>query len=294
MSARCITADGVCDLPKALLSGLAAELTRFYIDTDGGCFQDTVEVDARSILDYMAAGSICGRIGPPSVYEYRQFFSRKLEDCNEVLHLSAGSRLSVAWANACQAAEKVSFAGRRVHVFDTGQFSSGMGLMVLRGIELDRAQVSTPALLEALEDYGGSVRSSFIVKSPEALLQAGKVRPGLVRLCAALSLHPVLTLRDGALRLKGLERGPFDRAVLRFVKKQAGALREQAGAAPRLILTHAGCSPETVEAARAMAVRRLPGAKPQVAEASAAISGCCGPEAFGVFSAPGRAQPAPL
>lgn len=294
MKTRCVTADGVCDLPKALLSGLAVDLTRFYIDTDSGCFQDTVEVDARSVLRYMAAGSICGRIGPPSVYEYRRFFSRKLEDCNEVLHLSAGSRLSVAWANACQAAEKVSFAGRKVHVFDTGQFSSGMGLLVLRGLELDRAGVSTPALLEALEAYGGGVSSSFIVKSPEALLQAGKVRPGLVRLCAALSLHPVLTVRDGALRLRGLERGPFDRAVLRFVKKQVGTLWERDDAVPRLILTHAGCSPETVEAALAMAIRRLPGSKPQVTEASAAISGCCGPEAFGVFAAPGRAQPAPL
>ncbi len=293
MKTRCVTADGVCDLPKALLSGLAADLTRFYIDTDGGCFQDTVEVDARSILNYMAAGGVCGRVGPPSVYEYRNFFLRKLEDCDEILHLSAGSHLSVAWANACQAAEKVSFAGRKVHVFDTGQFSSGMGLLVLRAAELDRAGTSVSALLEALEEYGSRVSSSFIVKSPEALLQAGKVRPGLVRLCAALSLHPVLTLRDGALRLRGLERGPFDRAVLRFVKKRVGGLWAQDGAAPRLILTHAGCAPETVEAALAMAARRLPGVKPQAAEASAAISGCCGPEAFGVFSAPGAAQPAP-
>ncbi len=293
MKTRCITADGVCDLPKALLSGFSADLTHFYIDTDGGCFQDTVEVDARSILDYMAAGNVCGRIGPPTVYEYRDFFLRKLEDCDEVFHLSAGSRLSTAWANACQAAEKVSFAGRKVHVFDTGQISSGMGLLVLRAAELDRERTSVPALLEALENYGRSVSSSFIVKSPDALLRAGRVKPGLVRLCAALSLHPVLTLRDGVLRLRGLERGPFDRAVLRFAKKQMGSLWEQDGAAPRLILTYAGCAPETVEAVRAMAARRFPEVKPQAAEASASVSACCGPEAFGVFSAPGAAQPSP-
>ena len=278
---QCVTTECVCDLPESMLKSLNVDVIYFHIYTESGCFKDTDEVDARNILEYMSSGGAKSKSEAPSVNEYKSFFQKKLENYDEIIHIAISSGISDSVKNASLAAAKMGLDGKRVHIFDSGHLSSGMGMMVMRAAKQNHEGRSVRQILEELEAMKKVVSTSFIVKNADFLFRNGKVSKSVRNLCSAFSLHPVLYMKDGILTLKGVQVGNYEKAGARYVKKELR--RADKIDKEYLFVTHANCLLKRIHQVKDIAAECCAFEKVIVNSASATVSSNCGPEAFGVL-----------
>ena len=281
MARLCITTECVCDLPRELLNSFDIDIIYFHIYTESGCFQDTDEIDARNILEYMENGGTKSQSSAPSANEYKKFFQNKLENYDEIIHIAISSGISESVRYASLAVAKMGIDGRKIHVFDSGHLSSGMGIMALRAAQMNREGKSTRQILEALSDMKEHVSTSFIVKNADYLYRNQKVSRQIRNLCNFFSLHPVLYMKNGRLTMKGIRIGNYEEAGIRYVKKEL-AHTEQIDKA-HLFITHASCSSRHLQQIEKTAASCCSFDKITVNSASASVSSNCGPDAFGVL-----------
>jgi len=277
----CITADCVCDLPDEMLKENHIDIVYFYIETDTGRFRDRNEITAQNIFDYLREGGKKSRTTAPAPDEFIEMFTRKLNDSDEVIHIATGSRISESVNNSRKAVEQMGELGKRVHVFDTGHLSTGIGHIVLKAAEMVRNGVDDSGrILEELEKMRDRVSTSFMADSADYLYHNGRVSKGVQMMCGIFNIHPVLSMKKGVLGLESIQIGNYEKSALRYVRKE---LKTPNIKTDRLFITHAGCTASDIKLIKNEVSRIMKFDSVIVTKASATVSGNSGPRTFGLL-----------
>ena len=273
-----ITADCVCDLSDDMLDDLAIKVIYFYITTDNGCFKDMDEITAGNVVEYFARGGKFINTDAPEVEEYEELFEKVLRNSEEIIHITIASKLSRSYARATQAAKK--FAGK-VHVFDTGHLSTGIGHLVIKAVEMAQEGKNASEILEILESKKDKISTSFIADKVDYLYRNGRVNKAVMLLCSTFKIHPVLTMKGGYLKIKTVYIGNYEKCVLRYARRE---LKKAAGIEKkRVFITHASCPLRIINKVRDFMTSQCPFEEIYVTDASATITSNCGANTLGVL-----------
>lgn len=273
-----ITSDCVCDLSEEILDAHEIPVIYFYVTTDSGCFKDMREISARNIVEYFESGGQKNLTKAPDVAEYKEFFENELKTCDEVIHVAIAHTLSKSVAYASEAAKEF---GGKVHVFDSGHLSTGIGHLVLYAVELAEEGKSADAILTALKERKEKVSTSFIAESTRYLYRAGRVSKWVDVFSRGLRIHPILKMKDGELKLDGIEVGNYQKSIIRYIRRELK--KSDKIDKKRLFVTHCNCSVKMVNLAKKVALEKCKFEQVEVTSASATISGNCGANTIGVL-----------
>lgn len=277
----CITTDCVCDLPDEMLKENSIDVVYFYIETDTGRFRDVNEITAQNIFEYLKNGGQKSMTNAPDPDELVKVFTEKLKSCDEIIHIAIGGGISASVKNSKTAVEQMGSLGERVHVFDSGHLSTGIGHIVLKAAEMVRNGVSdSEKILAELEKMRSRVSSSFMADSADYLYRNGKVSKFVKIICGFFSIHPVLAMKNGFLELKDVQIGNYEKSALRYVRKE---LKTPKIKTDRLFITHAGCTASDIKLIRKEVNRIMKFDSVIVTKASATVSGNSGPRTFGLL-----------
>lgn len=276
-----VIAECVCDLPHSIIEEYDIDIVYFLVETDSGVFTDTDEITAANIIGYMEEGGKKSKSSAPSVEVYIRAFRKKLQNYEEVFLPTIGSSISESYINAAKAVKEMGDEGKRVHIFDTGHLSTGLGHMVIRAAELARAGKSIKEMIAELSDLQDRVSTSFITMNVNYLYRNGLVSKTVQRLCGAFNAHPVLAMKNGSLSAEFIEFGNYEKACLRYIRRQlksSGSIDKT-----RAFITHVGIPAKKIEEIKKL-VGELGGFREViVTRASATISSNCGPGTVGVL-----------
>lgn len=277
----CITTDCACDLPEEVLKRYGIDLMYFYIETEMGRFRDVDEISARNVFEYVEGGGQKTVSKAPPTEEFLEFFNQKLRTCDEIIHVAISAQISNCVRNSTNAAERLGAAAKRIHIFDSRHLSTGLGLLVLRAAEMVAAGHSSTEILAALEKMREHVSTTFIARNADYLYRNGKVNKFTKEICSAFNIHPVLEMKEGALKLKSIEIGDYEKSALRYIRKE---LKEpQIIDTSKLFITHANCSVNDLKMIRREVDKLMAFDSVMVTRASATISGNSGPRTFGLL-----------
>ncbi len=277
----CITTDCVCDLPNEMLKEYGIDIVYFYIETDTGRFRDVSEITAQNIFEYLKNGGQKSMTTAPAPDEFIQVFTKKLKSCDEVIHIATGSEISASVRNSQTAVERMGEAGKRVHIFDSGHLSTGIGHIVLKAAEMVRNGVDdSERILAELEKMRGMVSSSFMADRADYLYRNGRVSKAVQIICTIFNIHPVLAMKNGFLGLKSVQIGNYEKSALRYIRKE---LKTPNIRTDRLFITHAGCTASDIKLIKSEVSRIMKFDSVIVTKASATISGNSGPRTFGLL-----------
>lgn len=282
MSKIAITTECVCDLPDSVLSKINVSLIYYDIVTDNGVFSDTKEVNAENIIEYIDSGSKMVASRAPKAEQFEQFFKERLDEFDEIVHISISDGVSLAYDNACEGRNSLGENKNRVHIVDSMQLSSGLGILVNIAARLrDEGKLSGQEIAKHLEEVRHNVKTSFITRNADYLYYNKRISKLIMKLCRVFLLHPVLYIKDGKLKLKSLYIGNYSHAcksyVSRIIRTVHHIRREN------VFVTHVGCEYENIEKI-IMHAKSLNYFDNVIAtEASATISCNCGPETFGLI-----------
>lgn len=276
-----ITTDCVCDLPEAYLKAHDIGIIYFYIETATGKFQDGHEITSRNILEYLENGGEKAETAAPEPLEYKAFFEKALQKNEQIIHIAISSHVSLSFQNASLALEMMGEDGKKVTIIDSRHLSTGMGHMVIRAAELRDAGKPADEITGACEAMRSKISTSFLTQNVDYLYRNGRVSKMLMNLTHTFRIHPVLTVKDGKMTLKGFQIGNYERSMMRYIRSELRQSRKIDK--KRLFITHAGCPVRTIAQIKAEAEKLCKFDEVNVTGSSATVSGNCGPESIGIL-----------
>ena len=272
-----ITTDSICDLPDELLKDNDIQVMPYYIETEKGRFRDLQEIDADNLQHFLEAAEHTVQSVPAPVEDYEIFFGSALTEARFVLHLSSCKAVSTAYNNATLAAR--SFGN--VHVMDTGEISTGLGMMVLRAAHLFRNGLRLEEVLQDLEAYRQRIRLYYLVPSLGRV--NSKHRTAIIPrlLMNVFNMEPVFTTRRGRLVIRRFLMGYIRSTADQFIR--FCLMNRNNISTKRLYVTFTGCPPELKEHVIKEIERYAHFDRVIVTNASAATFSNCGPGSFGLI-----------
>ena len=275
-----ITTDSICDLPKSLIRSLKIPVLPYKVYTDKAVFSDGVEAEGDVVLRYLGKNDALARSEAPEPSEYEAFFAEQLSYAQHIIHIALAKNGSRGYANACEAA--LSFYN--VKVFDSGSLSSGTGIVTMAAKALvDGGQTDTDVIIKELEKLRPKVSTSFIMDTTEYLYRGGRMSETVYKICNAFLLHPVIVLKNSALKVGEIIIGSRAGSRRRYIEKTLKNPSEIDTSI--LFITYVGMKKSEIEEIRDEVLKIVPFEKVYLQKATTAIAINCGPGTFGLLFA---------
>ena len=207
-----MTADSTCDLSPELLRKYEIGIAPLSVIIDGEVFHDGVDVTPPDIFPAAEAGK-SERTAAVNTYEYREFFTEQLKNCDEIVHICISSEFSTCYNDAVEAARHFD----HVYVVDSRNLSTGSGLLVLEGAEMAAKGMEGKKIAEVLKNRTGLVDASFVVHTVDYLRRGGRCS-GLEALGAKmLHIRPSILVRDGKMHPGEKYRGSYEHYLKHYI-----------------------------------------------------------------------------
>jgi len=279
-----ITTECVADLPSNSEKFMKDYGIIYYdIKTEGGLFRDTKEIMSLNVLEYMMGGHKVAISVVPSANDYKNFFTDKLREYDEIIHISISSGISEAHENANLAKAKMGREGHKINIVDSRHLSSGQGLITMKAINCRDQGMTSKEILACLKEYIPNVSTSFLAENADYLYYNGKVEKIVMQICNAFKLHPVLEIVNGKLTVKRVYIGKYKRCAINYIKDTLGNVNKID--TTRGFITYAGCGEELLNFVNEEIDKRISFDELYEEQASATVSCNCGPNTFGILFA---------
>lgn len=197
MSKVVIISDSTCDLSEKLIKENEIKIVPLYVNFDEDIYKDGIEMTPELMYEMVKEKKKLPKTSACSVGDFMTIFQKYLNDGYEVFYTGIGSKLSSTYANALLAKEEL--ATDKLQVSDSGNLSSGIGLLVLKASKFAKEGKSAKEIKEEIDLLVPNVRSKFVVESLEYLHKGGRCS-GVARFFGTMArLKPVIAVEDGKL-----------------------------------------------------------------------------------------------
>ena len=272
-----IISDSTCDLSPELLERYDIAITPLCVIKDGKEFHDGVDITPADIFAHVDGGRDLCSTAAVSQFEYTEMFTRYAKDCDAVVQINIGSNFSCCYQNACLAAQDFD----NVYVVDSGNLSSGQGLLVVAAAKLAEQGLSGAEIAERMRALVPKVEASFLIERLDYMRKGGRCSAVAALGANLLNLKPCIEVREGKMGVCKKYRGSFEKCIRQYVKDR---LDGRADIAPDLaFITHPACQKNVIDAAMEEAARY--GSFDEVVEthAGCTVSCHCGPNTLGIL-----------
>jgi DegV family protein with EDD domain len=199
---------------------------------------------------------------------------------DEYIIFTISSSMSANFNNVRLAAEDLEMQ-ERVHVIDSANLSTGIGLQVILAAELAQAGKPAAEIVACIEAVKPKVRASFVIDTLVYLHRGGRCSGVAAMLGAALKLHPRIAVADGAMHPEKKYRGHSHKFIMDYVKDMEPELLS--ARKDRVFITHSGCDKEIVDAVRDYLLSLNHFDEILETRAGSVVSSHCGPGTLGVL-----------
>ncbi|MCR4792147.1 MAG: DegV family protein [Lachnospiraceae bacterium] len=124
----------------------------------------------------------------------------------------------------------------RLHVIDSANLSTGIGLLVIKAAKLAEEGMSAEAIVSEIESSLPRVRASFVLDTLTYLSRGGRCSSVTALLAGTLKLHPEIVVKDGAMGVGKKFRGSLESAVMKYAHELEPDLKD--AETDRVFITH--------------------------------------------------------
>jgi DegV family protein with EDD domain len=280
-----VLTDSTAYLPSNLLEQYDIGVVPLYVVLPGRSGREGREIGPDDVARALAVRGQRVSTSRPTPGDFVLAFRRRLEQGAERI---VSVHLSAELSGTCDAARlaAVQVGEHLVTVVDSRSAAMGVGFSVLAAARAAAGGAEAPDVAEVARTTAAATRTFFVVDTLEHLRRGGRIGSAAAVLGSALSVKPLLNMRDG--QVLPLEKvRTFARALSRLVQRSV----EAAGDGPVSVAVHHLAAPERAERLAAELRERLPALDELfVSELGAAIGAHVGPGAVGIVVSPAAGQ----
>ena len=271
-----ILADSTCDLSPELVEKYNIGIIPLYVRLGDEEYKDGKNITPQDLYAWSNEHGQTPKTAAPSVEDIEQFLDKDSDD--EYIVFPISSSMSASFNNCRLAAEDLEMSNR-VHVIDSANLSTGIGLQVLYAAELAAKGMKASDIVDEIKSISGKVRASFVIDTLIYLHRGGRCSGLAALVGGALKLHPRIAVIDGAMRPEKKYRGK--KYVMDYVKDME---KDLLSARPeRVFITHSGCDKAVVDSVFNYLKKLNHFDEILETNAGAVVSSHCGPGTLGVL-----------
>lgn len=275
-----IMSDSTCDLSKELVEKYNIAILPLHILLGEEEHEDGVNITPDKIFAWSDENKKTPTTAAPSLGEAMDFFRPCLEEGNEIICFSISDSMSTT-GNVMRMAVEALEAEKRVHIIDSANLSTGIGLLIIEAAIMAQEGKSAEEIVNKLEELKPKVRSSFVVDTLTYLHRGGRCSSVAALAGGVLKLHPKIVVEDGKMEASKKYRGKLPSVIMAYVKDIEEELKQ---AKPeRVFITHSGCEAVIVDEVRSYLESLGVFAEILETRAGGVVSSHCGPGTLGVL-----------
>lgn len=272
-----ISSDSTCDLSQELIQRYQIRILPMGVSLGDRIYRDGMDITPDDIYAHNEKTGQLPKTSAINMAESEEFFLELTRDGSAVIHVTISSSMSATYNNARMAAEEF----QDVYVVDSGNLSTGSGLLVIAAAEMADRGMEPEEIVRQVTALADRVDASFVVDDLEYLAKGGRCSAVAAFGANLLQLKPCIYVKDGAMAVGKKYRGKFEKALLSYVADRL-ADKEDIDL-ERVFVTHAGCDPQVVASVAAEVKNTLPFKEVLVTRAGCTISSHCGANTLGVL-----------
>ena len=196
-----IITDFTAYLPQQYVDQYGIEVLPLTLNWDGKSYLDGVDIKANEFYTQLKDSNSLPTTNAVSIHSYTQSIQKLLDQGYEVLVLPLSSGISASYFNAVKAVE--TFSGRPVDIIDTQLVSMALSFMVLAAARASEQGASLPETKQTAMDSYAHIGVYFTVATLKYLHKGGRIGNAKRLLGLALSIKPILQIRDGKIEASG-------------------------------------------------------------------------------------------
>ncbi|MBQ1369094.1 MAG: DegV family protein [Firmicutes bacterium] len=277
-----ILADSTCDLSPELIEKYQIQILPLHVILGDQEFRDGVDITPAQIYEWSDAHQQTPKTSTPSVDEIMDALQPFADGdaSDEAILFSISSQMS-GCNNIMRMAVRNLKLEDRVHVIDSANLSTGIGLTVIEAAIMAEEGKPASEIVAHVESLLPKVRASFVVDTLTYLHRGGRCSGLTALLGGAFRIHPEIVVEDGAMHPSRKYRGKYDQIILKYAKDLE---KDLLNARPdRVFITHSPAEPETVKQVRAYLESLHYFNEILETKAGSVICSHCGPGTLGVL-----------
>ena len=275
-----IISDSTCDLSRELLEKYDISILPLHILLGEEEYKDGRNITIEEIYDWSESHKETPKTSAPSIDHAVELFEPYIKQGNEIVCFSISETMSSSGNIMRMAAEQME-AERSIHVIDSQNLSTGIGLLVVEAAIMAKEGKTAEEIVQRMEELIPRVRASFVVDTLVYLHRGGRCSGLAAMAGGALKLHPRIQVVNGVMQSGKKYRGSMDKVILSYVKDMEEELK--AADRSRVFITHSGCSKEIVEQVRQYLEGLDIFSEIWETRAGGVVSSHCGPGTLGVL-----------
>lgn len=273
-----IFSDSTCDLSEELIKKYGITIIPLYVRLGDEEYLDGVNITPDKIYEWSDKNEQTPKTAAASVADIMDKI--KENEADEYVIFTISSSMSANYSNCLHAAQELGITDR-VHVIDSMNLSTGIGLLVLEACELAQQGKSAKEIEEYIDALRSKVRASFVIDTLTYLHRGGRCSGLAALLGNALKLHPRIAVKEGAMGPEKKYRGLPRKYIMDYVKDMEEDLKR--AKTSRVFITHSGCDRGLVD--MVYSYLNDMGRFGEILEtrAGSVVSSHCGPGTLGVL-----------
>lgn len=273
-----IIADSTCDLSPELAQKYGVTILPLYIQRGEESLKDGLEIVPEQIFEYFEqTGKLC-KTAAVSVGDYLEKFEPIVKSGDAIVHFTISSEMSSCYQNACIAAQEL---GGEIHVVDSRNLSTGIGLLVIKACKLRDEGSSAQEIFDAVTALIPQVRTTFVIDSLEYLAKGGRCSAIAALGANMLKLKPCIIVSDGQMSVGKKYRGNMTKMLPQYVADQLGT--GESVDPDCIFVEHTGAAPEIVQKVCDQVRALVSPSDLYIVVAGSTISSHCGRNVLGVI-----------
>lgn len=274
-----IVSDSTCDLSKDLIEQYNISIIPLCVIMGDDSYYDGVNITPDDMYKWADANKATPKTAAASFDYAADVLKPLMETGDDIIFIGIGEKLSTT-------ANVIRLIGSdadydKLHVVDSTNLSTGIGLQVLYAARLAAEGKSAEEIVSLVEARRDKVRASFVVETLTYLARGGRCSAVTALLGNALSLKPEIVVEDGSLKVAKKYRGKQSSVILKYAKDMEEALKTADTTC--IFITHSGCDQEVLDSVKEYLESLNRFENIYTTRAGGVISSHCGPGTLGVL-----------
>lgn len=266
-----LVTDSTADIPKNLRAKHQIEVVPITLHIDGQSYIDGVTLSREKFYAWMPTMQTPAKTASPSIGSFGERYEKLLSaGAEKVISIHVAATLSGIFNVAQLAAADF---GERVHVFDSGQLSLGIGFQVIAAAEAIEENQPIEGILQAMIALQTKLKLFAVLDTLEYLYRSGRVSWAKARIGSLLALKPLVEMTESQVLNLGAVR------TTRVANKRMHELLREVGSIEKLAILHTNAE----ERARDFLAAAAPNlsSPPLIVNVTPAIGAHLGPNGLG-------------
>lgn len=275
-----IISDSTCDLSPELIARYDIDILPLHIILGDEDYTDGQGITPDDIYHWSDAHHESPKTAAIALEDALAAFAPYVQAGREVVCFSISASMSSTCQVMRMAVEQLQ-AEQLIHIIDSANLSTGVGLQVVSAAEMAQAGRSASEIVAEIAGISPLVRASFVVDTLTYLHRGGRCSSVSALMGGALKLHPCITVAGGKMSATKKYRGKMDNVIRNYVEDLTPALRTAHKA--HVFITHSGCSDEVLASVYGQLEHLHHFDEIHVTRAGGVVSSHCGPGTLGVL-----------